>query len=190
MSDSLDRRVRFIEYVCGLLHDKTLRTPLTERFMAVPSAFWSAPASSTGKHHPSYALGDGGLLRHTLVCLHVARDLAAAYGLTSDRSMDVITIAAAFHDTYKGGDTGNEPWIETVTDHPIIGRDHLLVNEPSTLNAAASVVWYHMSMWGPTPTPMGSMAPIASVVSSADYIASRKYLEPSAELAELLADFQ
>ena len=30
-----------------------------------PEYFFHVPASSTGKYHPSYALGEGGLARHT-----------------------------------------------------------------------------------------------------------------------------
>lgn len=32
---------------------------------AVPPYFYTVPASSTGKYHPRYTLGSGGLLRHT-----------------------------------------------------------------------------------------------------------------------------
>ena len=32
----------------------------------LPLYWWEVPASSTGKYHPSYALGDGGLMRHSI----------------------------------------------------------------------------------------------------------------------------
>lgn len=37
--------------------------------------FYHAPASSTGKYHPDYALGDGGLYRHTEAAVKIAHDL-------------------------------------------------------------------------------------------------------------------
>ena len=33
----------------------------------IPSYFWSVGASSTGKHHPEFSSGDGGLARHSLM---------------------------------------------------------------------------------------------------------------------------
>ena len=32
----------------------------------IPDYFWNVGASSTGKYHPQYALGDLGLARHTM----------------------------------------------------------------------------------------------------------------------------
>ena len=37
-----------------------------------PEHFWTIPASSTGKYHPEYASGDGGLIRHTKAVVRVA----------------------------------------------------------------------------------------------------------------------
>ena len=31
----------------------------------LPDYFFNVPASSTGKYHPEFSLGDGGLVRHT-----------------------------------------------------------------------------------------------------------------------------
>ena len=36
---------------------------------AAPDYFYHVGASSTGKYHPQYALGEGGLVRHTLALL-------------------------------------------------------------------------------------------------------------------------
>jgi len=34
-----------------------------------PNYFWTCPASTTGKYHPSFALGKGGLIRHVKACI-------------------------------------------------------------------------------------------------------------------------
>lgn len=36
-----------------------------------PDYFFKVAASSTGKYHPAYALGDGGLMRHTKAVLRI-----------------------------------------------------------------------------------------------------------------------
>ena len=40
----------------------------------LPDYFFEIPASSTGKYHPSYALGDGGLVRHVKVAVRIAHE--------------------------------------------------------------------------------------------------------------------
>lgn len=37
-----------------------------------PEYFWRIPASSTGNHHPHFALGEGGLVRHTKAAVWIA----------------------------------------------------------------------------------------------------------------------
>ena len=41
----------------------------------LPDYFFEIPASSTGKYHPSYALGEHGLIRHTKAAVRIAYEL-------------------------------------------------------------------------------------------------------------------
>ena len=41
----------------------------------LPDYFYEIPASSTGKYHPSFSLGKGGLVRHVKVATRIANDL-------------------------------------------------------------------------------------------------------------------
>lgn len=41
----------------------------------LPDYFFKVPASSTGKYHPSFSLGEGGLVRHTKVAVRIAKEL-------------------------------------------------------------------------------------------------------------------
>ena len=38
----------------------------------LPDYFFEVPASSTGKYHPAFSLGDGGLVRHTKAAVRIA----------------------------------------------------------------------------------------------------------------------
>ena len=68
----------------------------------IPSYFWTIPASSSGKYHPITDLGEGGLVRHSLMVYRVALDLLESkQDTTIDR--DDIIIAALFHDCCKQG---------------------------------------------------------------------------------------
>lgn len=189
----------FVEHIVGLLENQELATPLRNIFEAAPTPFWFAPASASGKYHPKYALGEGGLVRHTLAVVHVARDLARPYGLTD--KMDAITIAAAIHDLYKGGKS--ETWETTVEEHPELVAEAVfdelsrMFDDTNISNCvvmelieAAQAAQGHMSLWGKTPRAISSgLTPMQSLVSTADYVISRKFLEPSSELAEILERF-
>ena len=41
----------------------------------LPEYFFYVPASSTGKYHPEYAIGTGGLVRHTKAMAKIAIDV-------------------------------------------------------------------------------------------------------------------
>ncbi|MEI7436258.1 MAG: hypothetical protein WCL16_05580 [bacterium] len=72
----------------------------------VPAYFFEEPASSSGKFHPYYANGRGGLLRHTLSALEEAERIIRVPKedrLSAERC-DEVRIAVLLHDILKYGD--------------------------------------------------------------------------------------
>ena len=72
----------------------------------LPDYFYEIPASSTGKYHPEFALGEGGLVRHTKVAVKMAYELlnlesVGAY--FTDDEKDLIMISLMIHDGLKSG---------------------------------------------------------------------------------------
>ena len=65
MNDKL--REHFGEYFdCPMgFVDQKIMELVNEYFDKIPDYFYEVPASSTGKNHPSFDHGTGGLLRHT-----------------------------------------------------------------------------------------------------------------------------
>ena len=49
----------------GSIVDDDLRKLATEVIAQADDYFFTIPASSTGKNHPPFSLGEGGLVRHT-----------------------------------------------------------------------------------------------------------------------------
>ena len=60
-----------IDYVFNTKLKENLKTLVN----LLPDYFFVIEASSTGKYHPSYALGEGGLLRHTKAAVRIAFEL-------------------------------------------------------------------------------------------------------------------
>jgi len=78
-----------------------------------PNYFWSAAASSSGKYHPKWDLGEGGTVRHTQMVAFFGREFTRAIPLTKEEVMnsglgrklyeDVVNAACILHDIEKFG---------------------------------------------------------------------------------------
>ena len=72
----------------------------------LPDYFFEVAASSTGKYHPSFALGDQGLVRHTKVAVRIAHELLeneiVGFSFNQDEK-DLMIIALIMHDGLKHG---------------------------------------------------------------------------------------
>lgn len=90
----------------NLIKDERIQNFLKGAILDIPEYFFEAPASSSGKHHPRFALGKGGLLRHTKAAVQIAKDLLSLekYSCLTDNEKDLIVCALVLHDTRKSGD--------------------------------------------------------------------------------------
>ena len=149
----------------------------------VNDKFFTEPASSTGKYHPNYALGEGGLVRHTKAAVRIANDLLHLENspFTPDEG-DLIIAALILHDTCKSGIEWENKYSQH--DHPILAQ--ILINtcfEDKMLfpHEVGRLVASHMGQWNTCkwssvelPKPEDAMQ---NFVHICDYLASRKYLE-------------
>lgn len=90
----------------ALIKNDTLRTICREYLEnAVPSYFWEIGASSSGKYHPCFSQGDGGLVRHTKAVVMFAEELLrmSSYMYMKDIYKDYVIFACIVHDTCKYG---------------------------------------------------------------------------------------
>ena len=71
----------------------------------VPDYFWEIGASSSGKYHPQFSQGQGGLVRHTKAGVMFAEELLrmSSYMYMSDNHKDFVIMACILHDTCKYG---------------------------------------------------------------------------------------
>lgn len=85
----------------------------------LPDYFFEIPASSTGKYHPSFALGNGGLIRHTKAAVTIAHYLLnnkSTNNFTNDEK-DLIIISLLLHDSFKSGYPQEK---YSRADHPLL----------------------------------------------------------------------
>ena len=177
------------EYELNWIKDDGIRNFVRDAVSKLPDYFFTCAASSTGKYHPSYALGDGGLVRHTKAAVALAKDLLGLemyQGAYTPVEKDLILAALILHDGMKHGLNGSS---FTVTEHPVIVAEWI-VNEMNAKNVIgeqnaetlSNTIASHMGQWNydykskraVLPKPSSKMQ---KFVHQCDYLASRKYLE-------------
>ena len=140
--------------------------------------FYKIAASTSGKYHPQFDLGDGGLVRHTRCVAFFAKSLAESLNLSSHEK-NLLIVAAIAHDIKKLGNGGSK---HTVNDHPQIAAEFVREISDKYANLIsiedreiiAGCVKSHMGKWS---TQYGMPMPeteLEKALQAADYIASRK----------------
>ena len=184
-----DERLHMFKPELGTIKSQVYRDFAEAAIISLPDYFFEIPALSTGKYHPSYALGTGGLVRHTkaavLFC-NLLLDLEQNKKKFTEREQDLIRIALLLHDGFKLGNTGGK---YTVFDHPLICAKWVLTNpdfrEYITKDDAEFLylaISSHMGEWNVNPKFSEDVLPkpetkYQEFVHMCDYLASRKMLE-------------
>ena len=150
----------------------------------LPDYFFEVPASSTGKYHPKYALGEGGLLRHTKAAVRIAHELLSdpliGDKYTSDEK-DLMIMSLIIHDGLK---SGKEKSQYTKVEHPLLISNYIKDNKDNlgmsdeNINFMCDVISSHMGIWNKDydgnevlPIPKNKYQ---NFVHMCDYLASRK----------------
>jgi len=160
----------------------SIKSPEIRRFTlevldAADPQFWLVPSSSSGKYHPPEDQGEGGLLRHIIKAVAVAREDLRRYNFNDDEK-DAALCAVLLHDICKNG----IPWGENTNyTHGLIGANHIgefkLDSPPKVKQLIVDGVRYHMGPWcQPIEEVKRSSLPqgIEQIVQNADYFASRQ----------------
>ena len=100
------RNIKLFERELSLIVDEELRMQVKSYMEeATPDYFWTDGASSSGKFHPQFSQGIGGLVRHTKAVVMFAEELLrmSSYAYMKDEYKDFVIAACILHDTCKYG---------------------------------------------------------------------------------------
>lgn len=153
----------------------------------LPDYFFEIPASSTGKYHPSFSLGDGGLVRHTKAAVRIAYDLlyndSVGHAFKSEEK-DLMLFGLMIHDGLK---SGIEKQRYTQVDHPILICNYLkekatdLTFKEKEINFICHAIESHMGQWN---TDFNGNEVLSKptdkyqrFVHMCDFLSSKKYLD-------------
>ena len=160
----------------------------------IPEYFYEMPASTSGRFHPAFSLGEGGLVRHVKVAMRILEEMYrdTAFGEYDDYTKDLMRMALLLHDGFK---SGIEFCGHTRSDHPVLMSDYLLNNQDrldltkEDTAFVARLIRCHMGPWNkdregneimPVPKTREEL-----LVHLCDYIASRNFLNVAFENNEI-----
>ena len=148
---------------------------------ATPDYFWTDGASSSGKYHPKFSQGEGGLVRHTKAVVMFAEELLrmSSYAYMREEYKDYVIAACILHDTAKYGiheydktEYKNHAFnaLKAFAEY----AEHVMNYKPSEFLLNAIVA--HMGQWS-TEKDDRPFTNIDRCVHMADYMASRSFID-------------
>lgn len=176
----------FFRNELNLINNQDLSGFITKCLEEAPDYFFTMAASTTGKYHPEYCLGDGGLVRHTRAAVKIADDLLRLEMYSKLLpSHDEIVAALIMHDSVKKGINGSA---YTTTDHPLQASkfirdmaDKLNYSNKDQVEFICGLIDSHMGQWNTAPRSTVEVLPKPKTLEQkfvhlCDYLASRKFL--------------
>lgn len=175
------REIKLFEKELALIKNGKLREVVTSYLKeATPNYFWTDGASSSGKYHPQFSQGVGGLVRHTKAVVMFAEELLRlnTYAYMKDEYKDYVIAACLIHDTCKYG-MSDEMDKSEYKNHAENAAQNFLdycdcEYTPSIL--LLNAVKAHMGQWS-TNADDRPFTNIDRCVHLADYLASRSFID-------------
>ena len=176
------RNMKLFEREINLIVNEDLRMAV-KSYMdeETPDYFWTDGASSSGKYHPQFSQGIGGLVRHTKAVVMFAEELLrmSSYAYMREEYKDYVIAACILHDTakYGVGEYDKKEYKNHATNAAKAFAEYaeqVMDYKPSEflLNAIAS----HMGQWS-TEKEDRPFTNIDRCVHMADYMASRSFID-------------
>jgi uncharacterized protein (DUF3820 family) len=184
-----DERLKFVQPVLDTFENEDIKEFAVVLLDDMPEYIWHVGASSTGKYHPAYSLGEAGLMRHQIAVvrfLNFFLELEQYNSKLTSRERDLIRLSGLIHDGRKSGSQEDyEKSKYTRFNHPVLMADVVRSFDGSYLNheeieLIADTISRHMGQWNvDNKTKVELPKPntkYARMVHVADYLASRKCL--------------
>ena len=175
------REIKLFEREINLIKDTELRE-LVREYMEYHTQdyFWSDGASSSGKYHPKFSQGMGGLVRHTKAVVMFAEELLrmSSYAYMKDAYKDYVIAACILHDTAKYGvdDYDKADYKYHAVNASEAFSDFCANNDYFVSEFLTNAIAAHMGQWS-TDREDRPFTSIDRCVHMADYMASRSFID-------------
>jgi hypothetical protein len=189
----MKEELKIFTYELNQIKDPKIKEFTIKALEVLPDYFWSIPASSTGKYHPSYTVQSGGLCQHVKGAVRIALELFNLEMFKFNQEQkDIIIYALLLHDGVKSGIVKSQ---YTVHEHPLMIREFLKLHketykglDDNILETILRGIESHMGQWQTNkfskvvlPKPESG---IQKFIHMCDYLASRKCIDMNFETVE------
>lgn len=178
------------------IKDDRIRSSCETILDMLPDYFYEIPASSTGKYHPDFSLGTGGLVRHVKVAVRLAKELLDNPCIGDKYKTwekDIMIFTLILHDGLKSGLVYNR---YTQANHPTLIKDFVLENKDKInlteeeLDLFSHAVESHMGPWN-TDYDGNEILPkpktkYENFVHMCDFLSSKKFLDVKFKDGEII----
>ena len=171
------------------IDDIDIRDFVNETLEVVEPCHAWKPASSTGKYHPKFASGEGGLIRHIkVVTRNIIEFIRATPAVENEK--DELIAAAILHDMWKYPKDRDHEF--TAFDHPALGGDYCKSHGQETIGRLIAA---HQGIWVTSKVLPGHVNEAPKkfdewLLHYADLLASRPYYSCNFdENGELILDW-
>lgn len=180
-------RIDFVQPILNTFENDDIKEFAMVLLENLPEYIWHIGASSTGKYHPEYSLGEMGLMRHQVAVvrfLNFFLELEQYSSKLTSRERDLIRLSGLIHDGRKSGSQDDyEKSKYTKFDHPLQMAEVIRSFDGQYLSheeieLVANSISKHMGAWNTDKkSPVILPKPndkFSRMVHVADYLASRK----------------
>ncbi|HHX67017.1 MAG TPA: HD domain-containing protein [Gallicola sp.] len=174
------------DYEISKIQNEHIKNIVVKTLEVVPEYFWRIAASSTSKYHPQYALGEGGLVRHTKAAVAIALCLfenSTVQNFTQEEK-DLIIASLILHDTAKKGVVESK---YSVAEHPLLVKKLFQKvewneEEQHFVEIINNLIETHMGEWCTKYNSKVEILPkpkskLQRFTHLCDYLSSRRFLE-------------
>ena len=175
------KNIKLFERELDLIQDEELKV-LTKAYLDeyVPNYFWEIGASSSGKFHPKFSQGVGGLVRHTKAVVMFAEELLrmSSYQYMREEYKDYVIVACIIHDTCKYGKSeyDKNEYSNHSRNASELFQEFCIESDYFPSEFLLNAVKSHMGQWS-TDREDRPFTSVDRCVHLADYMASRSFLD-------------
>ena len=175
------KNIKLFERELELIQDEDLKM-LVKAYLDeyVPNYFWEIGASSSGKYHPKFSQGVGGLVRHTKAVVMFAEELLrmSSYQYMREEYKDYVIVACIIHDTCKYGKSeyNKNEYSYHSRNASDLFQEFCIENDYFPSEFLLNAVKSHMGQWS-TDREDRPFTSVDRCVHLADYMASRSFLD-------------
>lgn len=168
------------------IKDERIKKSLITMLDLLPDYFYEVPASSTGKYHPSFSLGEKGLVRHTKAATRIAYEFFNDEAICkfNPKEQDLLLMAIMLHDGLKSGKEKSE---YTVFTHPLLMSEYIKENKnkleltEEEIELVCRCIETHMGPWTKDYKGNELLKPPVDkyqrFVHMCDYLSSKRFLD-------------